>query len=198
MTRGKFIVFEGLDGSGQSTQIALLEEYLRTRKKKVHITTEPTNNIVGGMIRGILTGQWKLSNTGMQLLYAADRAHHLESEILPTLKAGHMVISSRYYFSTLAFGSLKNDIEWLEKINEKFPQPDVTFFMNVSPKECMRRIGDSRSRKELFEKEKTMEKVFQTYQEIAANKKYNIFTINGDQSKEKVSEDIIKIIDKIL
>lgn len=197
--RGKLIVFEGLDGSGQSTQIALLEKYLKSKKIKVHTTTEPTDNIIGGLIRGILTHQWKLSNTGIQLLYSADRAHHLESEIMPALESGNIVISSRYYFSTIAFGSLDNDFEWLESISSQFPEPDVTIFIKVSPKECIRRINQSRFRKEFFEKEKKLRKVMQAYEKISRDKKHkNFYTINGEQSIEKVFKDIVKIIDKVL
>lgn len=195
MKKGKFIVFEGLDGSGQSTQIDLLAKYIKSKKRKIHLTAEPTNNIIGGLIRGILTHQWKLSNTGIQLLYCADRAHHLESEVIPAIKRGNIVISSRYYFSTLAFGSLNNDVKWLEAINEKFPQPDITFFIKVSPRECIRRINGSRFRTEFFEKEEKLKEVYKTYLDIIKNKKYKkIFTINGEQSPEKVHADIIKII----
>jgi dTMP kinase len=197
--KGKFVAFEGLDGSGQSIQINLLDKYLKLKKKKTHLTTEPTNNIIGGLIRGILTHQWKLSNTGIQLLYCADRAHHLESEIYPALENGNIVISSRYYFSTMAFGSLNNDAAWLEAINSKFPEPDLTFFIKVSPKECIRRINGSRFRTEFFEKEKKLKKVFKTYLDIVDGKKYKkLFVIDGEQSPEKVHEDIVKIIDKYL
>lgn len=197
--RGKFIAFEGLDGSGQSTQIDLLEKYLKSKGIKTHVTSEPTKNIVGGLIRGVLTHQWKLSNTGLQLLYAADRAHHLESEILPAVEKGHIVISSRYFFSTFAYGSLDNDIEWLEKINEKFPQPDITFFLRVSAKECVRRINNSRFRNEIFEEEKKLAKILKTYDKIGKDKRYkNFFTIDGQRPPEIVSQDIIKIINKFI
>src|SRR4030042_1302074 len=94
--KGLFIVFEGLDGSGQTTQIGLLERYLKMKGKKIHVTSEPSNSMIGGLIRALLTKYWKLSNVGMQLLYCADRAHHLENEILPALKKGNIVICSRY------------------------------------------------------------------------------------------------------
>ncbi|MDD5652374.1 MAG: dTMP kinase, partial [Candidatus Moranbacteria bacterium] len=136
-SQGKFIVFEGLDGSGQSTQISFLEKYLRDKGEKFHTTSEPSGSLIGGLIRSVLAKQWTLSNTGIQLLYAADRAHHLESEVRPALEKGNHVISSRYYFSTFAFGSLENDVEWLEKINEKFPAPDITIYIKVSPEECI-------------------------------------------------------------
>lgn len=195
--KGKFIVFEGLDGSGQTTQMALLEKYLKLKGKRVHLTAEPSNSLIGGLIKALLTKYWKLSNTGMQLLYCADRAHHLEAEVLPAMAKGNVVISSRYFFSTIAFGSLNNDTNWLEKINEKFPQPDITFFIKASPKECMKRLNRSRFRKEFFEQEKKMNKVLKTYIKISKNKKYkNFYTINGEQTVDKVSQDIIKIMDK--
>ncbi|KKT76388.1 MAG: putative thymidylate kinase [Parcubacteria group bacterium GW2011_GWF2_44_7] len=196
--QGKFIVFEGLDGSGQSTQIGLLDAYLKSKGVKTHLTTEPTNNIIGGLIRGILTHQWSLSNTGIQLLYCADRAHHLESEVLPAMAKGNVVISSRYFFSTIAYGSLDNDTEWLKKINEKFILPDMTFFIKVSPKVCMRRINGSRFRTEFFEKEKKLKKIYQAYLRLGESKEYkNFYVINGEQAVEEVSGEIKKIIDKI-
>ncbi len=197
--KGLFIVFEGLDGSGQTTQINLLEKYLKLKGKKVHMTAEPSSSLIGGLIRAVLTHHWKLSNTGLQLLYCADRAHHLETEVYPALAKGNIVLSSRYFFSTIAFGSLGNDAEWLEKINEKFPKPDLTFFIKASPGECIKRLNVSRFRKEIFEKEQKMGKVLKTYIKISKSKKYkNYFTINGEQSVDKVSQDIIKIIDKFI
>lgn len=199
--KGKFIVFEGLDGSGQSTQVKLLEDYLKNKGLKVHLTAEPTNNIVGGLIRGLLTKQWKLSNAGMQLLYCADRAHHLESEIYPAMEKGNNVISSRYFFSTMAFGSLdpNNNIEWLKTLNEKFPQPDITFFLRVPAKKCIERIEGSRFRKEFFEKEEKLSKVLQAYDQISKDEDFkNFYVIDGDQSIDKVHREIKKIIDKYL
>ncbi len=193
--KGKFIVIEGLDGSGQTTQIGLLEKYLKASGRKVHETYEPTNNIIGGLIRGFLTKQWQLGNTGKQLLFCADRAHHLESEILPALESGHDVISSRYFFSTIAYGSLNNEVRWLESLNEKFPQPDATFFLKVSPQKCIERINNSRFRKEFFEEEQKLKKVMETFMKISRSKKYkNFFVVDGEQSIEKVHSDIVKIL----
>jgi dTMP kinase len=199
--KGKFIVFEGLDGSGQSTQIKLLEDYLKNKDLKVHLTAEPTNNIVGGLIRGLLTKQWKLNNAGMQLLYCADRAHHLEAEIYPALESGNNVISSRYFFSTMAFGSLDpdNSLEWLKTLNEKFPQPDITIFLRVSAKKCIERIEGSRFRKEFFEKEEKLSRVLEAYDQISKDKDFqNFYVINGEQSIEEVHREVKKIVDKVL
>lgn len=197
--RGKFIVFEGLDGSGQDTQIALLEKHLKARGKKVVVTSEPSHNLIGGLLRSLLRAHWKMSNTGMQLLYCADRAHHLEVEVAPVLEKGHHVICGRYILSTIAYGSLDNDRKWLEALNEKFMMPDVTIFLKVSPKECMRRINGSRSSTELFEKQKKLEKVFKMYLKLAADKKYkNVYVINGERSIDEVAKDVVKIIDKYI
>ncbi len=197
MKKGKFIAFEGLDGAGQGTQVALLEKYLQSKKEKVYVTSEPTQNLIGGLIRSLLRHHWKLSNTGIQLLYSADRAHHLEAEIQPVQEKGHHVISSRYFFSTIAFGSINNDVKWLKAISEKFPDPDVTIFLKVSPKECIRRINNGRPLKEFFEKEKILEKVYKTYLSLVKDKRYkNVYVVNGERSIEEVAKDIQKIIDK--
>ncbi len=197
MKKGKFIVFEGLDGAGQGTQIALLEKYLKSKNEKVYVTSEPTQNLIGGLIRSLLRHHWSLSNTGIQLLYSADRAHHLEAEIYPVQEKGHHVISGRYFFSTIAFGSLNNDVKWLKAISEKFPNPDVTIFLKVTPKECIRRINSGRPLKEFFEKEKILQKVYKTYLALVKDKKYkNVYVVDGEQSMEKVAQDIQKIINK--
>lgn len=197
MKKGKFIVFEGLDGSGQTTQIALLEKYLTAKSKKVYTTTEPSQNLIGGLIRSLLRHHWSLSNTGIQLLYCADRAHHIEAEIVPVQEKGYHVISGRYILSTLAFGSLNNDAKWLATINEKFPQPDLTIFLQVSPKECIRRMKDARPSKELFEKEKKLEQVYKTYMGLVKSKKYkHIHVVDGERPIEEIASDIAKIVEK--
>ena len=198
MQKGKFIVFEGLDGSGQSTQIMLLEQYLKKKGRKVYTTNEPSSNVIGGLIRSILKSHIALGNTGVQLLYSADRAHHLEVDIMPALEAGIDVITSRYFYSTIAFGSINNDVEWLEKISEKFPKPDIAIFLNVPPKECLKRINGSRFRTELFEKEKKLKKAYETYLKIIKNEKYKeLVNVNGNRSIKEVARDVSKLVEKI-
>lgn len=117
---GKFIAFEGLDGAGSTTQAGKLTVYLKERLKKVHLTKEPTNNLIGGLIRGQLTKEWRTGPECLQLLFTADRAHHLEKEVIPLLKQEITVITDRYFFSSVAFGSLGiDDRDWLRKMLEK-------------------------------------------------------------------------------
>lgn len=193
---GKFIVFEGLDGSGQTTQAKMLVDYLEKKKKRVLLTKEPTDNIIGGLIRGALKKNWHPSNECLQLLFSADRAFHLQNEILPALRKGFFVISDRYLFSTIAFGGIDCNIQWLESLNKNFLLPNIIFLLKVSPEECIRRLKKSRFGLELFEEKEKMQKVWKNYEKLT--KKYkNIMMIDGMQKKEKVFEDVKEKLKKL-
>lgn len=191
--KGMFIVLEGLDGSGSSTQVALLKKALSHLGHKVHITKEPTNNIIGGLIRGQLTKDWKTGPECLQLLFAADRAHHIEREIMPAMDKGNIVISDRYFFSTMAFGGIDIDIDWLKKINERFIVPDLTFFIKVPASECIRRISASRFEVELFEEEKKLVRVWENYEKLA-DEFENVHVIDGTKGVDDVHEEIMGIV----
>lgn len=198
---GKFIVFEGLDGSGQSTQAVKLVEYLNQKTKKfgfrqpqAYLTKEPTNNLIGGLIHGQLTNSWKTKPECLQLLFAADRAFHLEKEIIPILKRGGIVVSDRYFFSTIAYGSLEiPDWQWLKDINKQFLLPDLTLVLKVSPEICLQRISQNRFEKELFENEEILAKIWQRYERLSREFE-NVKIIDGEKSIEEVFEEVKKII----
>jgi dTMP kinase len=194
--KGRFIVFEGLDGSGQSTQAGKLVNFLREKGIKTHLTKEPTNNLIGGLIRGQLQGDWKSSQECLQLLFAADRAHHLEREVVPYLEKGVTVVSDRYFFSSIAFGSLEiDDWDWLKTINKRFIKPDIVFYLKTSPKTCIKRISENRFSFELFEKEKKLNIIEKTYNRIL--KEYDFFeAIDGEKSIEDIAHEIKKSINK--
>ena len=190
---GKFIVFEGIDGSGKSTQAGLLFHYLKERKKRVHSTSEPTQYLIGGLIKSWLATDWQSTPDCLQLLFAADRAYHLDKEIIPLLKKGVTVVCDRYSLSTLAYGALELDLDWLITLNQNFIAPDVTFLLNTPPKICLERMKKERIFLNLFEEEKKLKKIWQNYQRLT--KKYkNIYTINGEKSIEEVSKEIKKIL----
>jgi len=193
---GKFIVFEGPDGSGTTTQANLLFKYLKKQGKKVFLTGEPTRSLIGGLIEGQISGDWQSSSECLQLLFAADRAHHLEKGIIPLLKKGITVICTRYILSTLAYGSIDiKDEKWLMEINKKFIWPDLTFLLKVSPKICIQRIEKERFHKELFEKEEKLKKVFKNYLKFAKRFK-NIYIIDGEKPIKEVFRDIKKLVDE--
>ncbi|MBI2041716.1 MAG: dTMP kinase [Candidatus Nealsonbacteria bacterium] len=198
---GKFIVFEGLDGSGSTTQANKLRDFLNEIPKKfvlgrssAFLTKEPTNNIIGGLIRGQLTSDWKSSPECLQLLFSADRAHHLEKEILPLLKEGIDVVTDRYFLSTVAYGASEiKDMDWLIELNRLFIAPDITFLLKVSPKICIERINKDRFHIELFEREESLTKVWQNYEELA--KRFaDVYIINGERPIEEVFEEIKSIV----
>lgn len=195
--KGKHIVFEGLDGAGSSTQVNILVNRLKKEKIKCFYTKEPTNGIIGGLIRGSLTEDWKVSDECLQLLFAADRINHLEKEVIPILKRGNTIISDRYFFSNIAFGSISLDKNWLIALNKNIIYPDLTFLIQVSAKECIRRIKKDRFGFELFEEKNKLEKAWKTYQYLA--KKYkNVYIIDGTKSIDKISKEIFNITKKVL
>lgn len=188
-----FIVFEGLDGSGSTTQAKFLCEKLKTENLSVIHTSEPTDNRIGKVVREILQKKWRTSPETLQLLFCADRGEHLYSEIEPKLKEGIFIVSDRYYLSTLAFGKVDLDLTWLKKLNENFRKPDLTFLLDVEVGECLNRIEKRGNEKELFEKKDYLEKVWGNYLELAKEDK-NAFIINGERDKAEVAAEIWKIV----
>jgi len=195
--KGKFIVFEGIDGAGLTTQAELLEKYLRNKKYEVVLTKEPTSNLIGGIIRAALKKEWISSNTTLQLLFSADRAHHLEKEIIPALESGKIVISDRYFLSTIAYGMIELEKEWLKAINSKFLLPDLIFIIDVPVEVSIERIKASRFGFELFEEKKKLEKVRNNFLELSKEYK-NCLVIDGNRSIEEVHKEIVKIVEEKL
>ncbi len=191
---GIFVNVDSLDGSGQSTQVDLICAELEKLGTKALKTKEPTDNMVGGLIRGFLTGVWNPSPVVKQLLFTADRGEHLEREIVPQLKKGNAVITDRYAFSTIAFGSLNLPVWWLLALNNLYLWPDLTFILEVSPKECLRRIDKNRlGKKHYFEREKMLAKALKTYQAMAPRLP-GVHIIDGEQEPKNVFEDIKNIL----
>jgi len=195
--KGKFVVFEGIDGAGLTTQAELLEKYLRNKKYEVVLTKEPTNNLIGSIIRAALKKEWIISNITLQLLCSADRAHHLEKEIIPALENGKIVISDRYFLSTIAYGMIELEKDWLKALNSKFLLPDLIFIIDVPVEVSIERIKVSRFGFEFFEEMKKLEKVRNNFLELS--KEYeNCFVINGNRSIEEVHKEIVKIVEEKL
>jgi dTMP kinase len=196
MKRGLMITLEGPDASGESTQVELLADWFEKREQRVFVTKEPTSSIIGGIIRSILKKEWKVDMKTLQLLFTADRAHHLRTEIIPLLKKGVNVISDRYILSTLAFGSLEEDMEWLKEINSKFLQSDLTFILNVPGKICAERIAKSRFGFEFFETADKLERIRENYLSLKFYHK-NTYVIKGyDRKPKEIHEEIAGIVEK--
>jgi dTMP kinase len=196
-TEGTFIVIEGLDGAGLSTQSARLAAYLRNRGKAVLLTKEPTASPIGKLIKSALNRHLEFSPFTLQLLFAADRAEHLEKEIEPAVQAKKIVISDRYILSSLAFGSVDTDLEFLKAINSRFRRPDLTIIIDTPPAVCLERIERNRDTIELFEEVARLEKVQTQYfalKELFAN----TVIIAGDRPIEAVSKEIQGVVERTL
>lgn len=196
---GKFVVLEGLDGSGQSTQASLLNDFLIQSGKEVVLSKEPTKNSEAGIkVRQVLGGKEKVDAMKLQEFFAEDRREHLKNKIIPALKLGKYVISDRYFFSSFAFGISDGlDLEWLIKLNDDFIIPNLAIILKVAPNTCIDRISKRGIAKELFETEEKLSKVWKTY-EILPQRFENSFIINGENSIEEVFGDIKKLVEKIL
>ena len=195
--QGRFIVLEGLDGAGISTQAVRLEKHLRKLGYRTFLTKEPTTSLIGDLIQSALGGNWHVPGTSLQLLFSADRAKHIADEIEPALKQGKMVVCDRYVFSTLAYGFASGvDFEWLYAINKTFKTPDLTVFIDVSPDVSMSRISTRRERGKLFEKRETLGKVRKAYLNLARRFKFKI--INGEEGVGETEEAVAKTVDYFL
>jgi len=193
--QGKFIVFEGLDGSGQSTQAALLKDFLIKKGKEAVLTKEPTiDSQAGKKIKNVLEKKEEIKPLDLQKLFAEDRKWHLEKIIIPALKKGRFVISDRYFFSSFAYGASEGlDLDELIKINDDFILPDLTIFLEVSPYICIQRIEKRGIEKTLFEREEKLKKVLEKYK-ILLQKFENCVIIDGEKSIPEVFKEIQNLV----
>ncbi len=152
--RGRFIVFEGIDGAGKTTQIQLLAERLRAEGRTVAITAEPTTSVTGKMLREALSGRDPRTASEMAALFVLDRIHHNVGEggIEQLLAEGVDVICDRYYYSSLAYQGSQTDFEWVKAMNLNCPEirrPDICIFLDLEPKESLARIRSNRTSAEI-------------------------------------------------
>jgi dTMP kinase len=154
MERGKFIVFEGLDGAGTSTQIELLANFFRSRGIDAAVTREPTDGPVGRLVRQVLRKEVELDAAALALLFAADRIDHLESGdgVKVALETGRWLLSDRYVLSSVAYQAAEGlDPAWVVGLNRRAITPDLTIFVSVDPETAMQRIEGRGARLERFE-----------------------------------------------
>ena len=192
--KGAFICIEGLDGCGKTTQAKLLEKKLGKSHNAVY-TAEPSRGKIGTYIRNsYLYSEKRLSIVLEALLFAADRIEHVETEILPALNQGRLVISDRYVYSSLAYqGAAGLSLEWIEKVNEHALQPDLAVFIDVDPKTVMNRL---KPKKSVMENLETQQKVREIYLKFVENG--SLTRINGDKSENEVAKEVYAVVTKFL
>ena len=201
-----FIAFEGIDGSGKSTQVRMLAEYLTQQGHKVHTTFEPTDSPIGKMIRDIFNHRMEGDQRVIAALFAADRLNHLlhsKDGILKKLEEGYTVITDRYYISSYAYHSVYVDMDWVIKANSMSAdllRPDLNIYIDISPEVSMERLRKGRDTMEMYETLDHQVKVYQKYEEAMERVKNEekIVRVLGDRSAEQIAYDIkILLKDKI-
>lgn len=193
---GRLVAIEGLDGAGLTTTATLLRNYLMSKGKDVLLTKEPTDGLIGGIIKACLRKEWKADPLTLQMLFAADRAHHLVTEIEPALKKNKVVICDRYILSSLVFGALNTSLDVLKQLNAHFMKPHLTIVIDTNPKLCIERMKKARHHVELFEEE---HKLVQIRQNLLTLKKHfpETYFVDGNRRPEEVFEDVKKIAGKL-
>jgi len=193
MTAGKFIVIEGLDGSGKTTQVNYLASALKEKGRKVVVTFEPTAGKIGQLIDYYLKKKAALPPAALQLLFVADRLNHVQLLIEPALKMGKMVISDRFSWSTVAYGSIGGlDSHWLLSLHRYCLIPDLFIFLKVRPEVCLERIGKRGEIKELFEKKEKLRCAEATYDFLIKNFTKKTIVVDGEREPLVIAREIKK------
>ena len=203
MSKPLFIVFEGIDGCGKSTQLQYLCEHLQKRGRKVTATAEPTDSTTGKMLRAALSGQNPRTAAEMAALFTLDRIHHnvAKNGIAATLAAGNDVVSDRYYYSSLAYQGSLTDYEWVRRMNVDCPEirkPDLCIFLDISPAVALARIGKRGEAKEIYEKEETLTLFRTTFLKVFASLSDNINIINAEGTPTEVAARVAAAVEPLL
>ena len=201
MKTGKFIVFEGIDGAGKSTQIAKLAKALSEKGREVLLTAEPTDGVTGKMLRAALSGKEERTPYEMAALFVLDRIYH-NKEIAAALAAGKDVICDRYYYSSLAYQGSLCDYEWVKQMNVGCPairRPDLCIFLDLTPEQSMERIGKGRVTLEVYENVERLTRVRKQFFDVfdSLGKDERICIVNAARSVEGIHQEIVSIVEKL-
>jgi dTMP kinase len=206
MQNSKFIVLEGLDGSGTSTQAALLEKRLNQEGHRCHLTSEPSSGPVGQMIRQAFKGRLQFSqephrfDQQMAHLFSADRFDHLYNEwdgVIPMLAHGTTVISTRYFFSSYAYHCVRDE-DWalVERLNRDFPNPDLLVYLRNPVVESVRRL-QTRTTLDSYETPDKLSLVSANYERILDNYGGRKVVIDATRSPQEIHEVIVQSLKEL-
>jgi dTMP kinase len=198
--RGRFLVLEGLDGAGTTTQAAILAKRLAAMGRRVHLTSEPSRGPVGRLVRRVLKGAVaggggrSLDQRALALLFAADRLDHVAGEVAPRLAAGVDVVSDRYALSSLAYQSAATgDLGWVEALNREAPAPDLTIFLEVRPAVALRRRFAASAEREIYEVPAFQRRVAAAYRRALRRlraRRERVAVVDGEANVAAVAEAV--------
>ncbi len=206
MQKPLFIAFEGIDGSGKSTQAKLLADRLNQVGQKTILTCEPTKDQLGKIIRDAFAHKTHLHDEVIAGLFVADRLQHILDDnngILATLKKGMHVVSDRYVFSSYAYQGVHTNIDWVIQANSlaaKLAQADLTLFINIDPAEAMARIMSNRQGTEKYETLENLKKVNENYLKSfdLFKDKEHILIIDGSKPMDEIATEIFDYVMKLI
>lgn len=201
---GRLIAFEGLDGSGKSTQVRLFSHRLST-SRPVYVTFEPTDGPIGVQIRMILEHRVQVSPATLAALFAADRADHVwqpKVGILAHLRRNTDVITDRYYLSSFAYQGMSVDWSWIEQMHAQCVRPELICFVDVPVEICLDRIKRGRGdQADLFENQRALSQARQSHL-LAIDRLRQagdrIEIVDGNADPPRVHERIWEIAQEVL
>ena len=198
MKKNYFIAFEGIDGSGKSTQVRLLSEKLKKEGFKIYTTFEPTDSPIGSVIKNIFRHRIEADHRTIAGLYVADRLDHLLNKtngILKKMEEGYTVITDRYYFSSYAYQGTHMSLDWVIQANSlsaELLRPDLSIFIDVPPEVSMQRLSEGRDMIQLYESLENLANVrakyFEAFDKLKNDEK--IFVVDGNRSFEAIFNDV--------
>ncbi|NOX25744.1 MAG: dTMP kinase [Deltaproteobacteria bacterium] len=194
---GRLIAFEGIDGTGKSTQITLLAGVLRQQGYEVVVTCEPTNGGYGQKIRALYKSRDSVSPAAELELFLADRREHIGKLIAPSLTAGKIILTDRYYLSTIAYqGAAGLDPAIIMQKNAFAPPPDLAVIIDLSPEQAVKRIQQGRGEAlNSFEHEDYLAKVAEVFRSM---KMPYIRWVDGTLAVHDVQRQIMAEVQNIL
>ncbi len=197
---GKFIVFEGIDGAGKSTQITLLADALRAMGRRVLCTAEPTDTDTGRMLRAALGGSVPRSPCEMAALFTLDRIGH-SGEIKRALDEGFDVICDRYYYSSLAYQGSQCDYDWVRRMNCECPdilRPDLCVFLDLAPEAALARIRKRGEAAEIYENEVALTRTRNTFLRVFDTLDDRVAVVNAAPAPTEVAAAVLSAAKEIL
>ena len=203
MTPPLFIVLEGIDGSGTTTQLGLLERHLQGRGRRVHATREPSTGPIGRLLREILLGGHRspdgapVDGLAMALLFAADRRDHLSREISPALAAGTDVVSDRYLLSSLAYQAQEAERDWVAGLARDLRMPDLTLLLDLPVEVAAERRRAAGRPDERYDADAVQARVAARYRELCAGNPRTVI-LDAVPSVAEVARNIAAAVDRLL
>ncbi|UCD45847.1 MAG: dTMP kinase [Candidatus Bathyarchaeota archaeon] len=193
--RGVFIVFEGIDGSGKDTHIKFLLRELRERGYNVVETAEPSKNRVGTFLKRYQRrDEGRLPAETEALIFAGDRFDHLKTVVEPALKRGAIVISNRYFYSSLAYqGAMGVDLDWIREMNRFARKPDLVVLLDILPEFSLQRLKRQRT---IYERTEYLRKVRDIYVQLVNTGE--LVSVDADRPKKAVQAELLELLEGLL